>query len=106
MAAPWRTLVCLISTITLLLAGSPGLLEAALLRVRPVCHCGEKNQAHAACVDDTARPGHSHDAEDTDDDPAGDGVLTDDHTHCPCCPLRPGGSCGGCCLVKAPFFTV
>src|SRR5437660_44319 len=111
MAAPGRSLICQVTATLLLLAGSPGLLEAALARVRPHCCCPPVLLAHAGQAPEYVHECHCHHHDDADenaneDDPTGDGAVTDDHTHCPCCPLRPRGSCGGCCLVKAPFFTV
>src|SRR5206468_4219695 len=97
MAAPGRSLICLVTAVMLLLAGNPGLLEAVLLRVKPHCCCPPTFHAHAGQLPEVGPPDHCHhhhhdDADDGEDDPTGDGGLTDDHTHCPCCPLRPGGA--------------
>ena len=112
MVTPWRPLICLISTIMLLLTNSPGMLEAVLIRVgAPHCHCACYCHAHAGLVADHDCHCHHHEdaaeefEESDPNDPGGDGRLTTDPSYCPCCPLRPrGGTCGGCTLVLAPGF--
>jgi hypothetical protein len=102
MAAPGRFLIGLATAFTLLLAGSPGLLQAALNRVAvPRCHCALLHHAHAGLVPEFID--HCHDDDADGDDADGDGALSGAHQGCPCAPLTPRCPCGGgFLLVQTP----
>ncbi len=104
MAAPYRTPISLLAALLLLLSSTPGALAAALARVGAHhCHCRTVHCPADAepVIDTTCHCHHHHDGGAAeDDDPAG--TVTEDHTHCPCCPPGPRCPVSNCCLEKAP----